>query len=306
MRSGHGRLNCNPPTSRQNFVSDPYEIRRAIVFAALAEGVLSLMDALIKLQTAKYPIFVIVFLRFLAGSLVASVSFALQKPEWPRADTLRFHLARSVLSVGAATSFFYALSQLPIAEAMALSFVAPIFIAMFGVLILKERFDSRIGVALLIGIAGMLVIVGGQIGGRPYAGSATRGAIAVVVSAVFYALVIVMLRARANRDPLPTIVLIQNAAPAVILALPALLTWQTPAAADLGMFLVIGCLGVGGHTLLANAFMRAEAARLAPIHYLVLVWGTLYGWLIFGDVPGLATLAGASLIVAGTWLTRKG
>lgn len=275
------------------------------MFAALAEGVLSLMDALIKMQTARYAVLEIAFLRFLFGSIIAAVSFALQAPAWPRADTLRFHLARSVLSVGAATSFFYALSLLPIAEAMALSFVAPIFIAIFGVVILKERFDARIGLALLIGIAGMFVIVGGQLGARPYAADAYKGAIAVVVSAVFYALVIVMLRARANRDPLPTIVLIQNAAPAVILALPAAFVWQAPSLQDLAMFAVIGCLGVGGHTLLANAFMRAEAARLAPIHYLVLVWGTLYGWIFFGDIPGVATLSGAALIVAGTWLTRK-
>jgi len=293
------------PRTRRPAVSDPFQVRRAIAFAALAEGVLSLMDALIKLQTARYPIFEITFLRFFFGALVAAVVFALQKPEWPRPDTLKFHLARSVLSVGAATSFFYALSQLPIAEAMALSFVAPLFIAIFGVVLLKERFDSRIGLALIIGIVGMFVIVSGQLGARPYAAGAYKGAIAVVVSAIFYALVMVMLRARANRDPLPTIVLIQNAAPALILAVPAAMVWKTPTSNDLWMFLLIGCLGVGGHTLLANAFMRAEAARLAPIHYLVLVWGTAYGWLFFGDIPGLATPAAASLIVAGTWLTRR-
>lgn len=286
-------------------LSDTFQLRRAIIFATLGEGVLSLMDALIKILTARYPVFEITFLRFLFGSFAAIAFFLAQKPQWPSKETLRFHLFRSVLSVGAATSFFYALSQLPIAEAMALSFVAPIFIAIFGVLILGERFDARIGIALLIGIAGMFVIVGGQIGGRPYAEGAFRGAIAVVVSAVFYALVMVMLRARANRDPLPTIILIANTAPAVLLLGPALYVWTPPSLQDLGLFAIIGCLGVGGHTLLAHAFMRAEAARLATIHYLVLVWGTFYGWILFGDVPGLATLAGAALIVGGTLMARR-
>jgi len=78
-----------------------------------------------------------------------------------------------------------------------------------------------------------------------------------------------------------------------------------PSISDMGLFAFIGFLGVSGHTLLALAFAKAEAARLAPVHYLVLVWGTLTGWFFFGDLPGLATLFGASIVVAATWLARR-
>ena len=286
-------------------MTSTFDLKRAVLLAAIGEGVLSLMDALMKLMSARYPIFEITFLRFLFGGLVAIGIFVANGPVWPSREAMKFHLLRAVFAVGAATTFFYALSVLPLAEAMALSFVAPIFIALLAVVILKERFDARIGIALAIGLCGMLVIVGGKLGQDNSSADPWRGAIAVLVSAFLYALVMVMLRARANKDPLPTIVLIQNVAPAFLLLIPALLVWQPVSWSDLGVFAVIGVLAASGHMLLANAFMRAEAARLAPIHYLVLVWGTLYGYLIFGDIPGLTTLIGAVLIVFGTLLTRR-
>ena len=286
-------------------MTSTFDLKRAVLLAAIGEGVLSLMDALMKLMSARYPIFEITFLRFLFGGLVAIGIFVANGPVWPSREAMKFHLLRAVFAVGAATTFFYALSVLPLAEAMALSFVAPIFIALLAVVILKERFDARIGIALAIGLCGMLVIVGGKLCQDNSSADPWPGAIAVLVSAFLYALVMVMLRARANKDPLPTIVLIQNVAPAFLLLIPALLVWQPVSWSDLGVFAVIGVLAASGHMLLANAFMRAEAARLAPIHYLVLVWGTLYGYLIFGDIPGLTTLIGAVLIVFGTLLTRR-
>lgn len=275
------------------------------MFAALAEGVLTLMDALIKTLTVRYPVLEIAFLRFVAGSVWAIVAFFLQAPEWPSRDTLRYNALRSMLAVGAATTFFYGLSVLPMAEAMALSFIAPVFIALFGVVLLKERFDPRLGIALAAGLVGMYIIVGGQLGSRPYSAEAWLGAVAVLVSSVFYALVIIILRSRANRDPLPTIVLMQNVIPAIVLAGPGIYVWKALNASDIWIFGLIGLLGVGGHTLLAHAFRRAEAARLAPVHYIVLVWGAIYGWMFFGDVPGLTTLVGALLIVGATLLTRR-
>ncbi|MEQ1649260.1 MAG: DMT family transporter [Hyphomicrobiaceae bacterium] len=286
-------------------MSDRSLLRRAVVLAALAEGVLCLMDALIKTLTVRYPVLEIAFLRFVAGSVWAMIAFFAQAPEWPSRDTLRYNSLRSVLAVGAAGSFFYALSVLPMAEVMALSFIAPVFIAMFGVVLLKERFDPRLGFALAAGLVGMYIIVGGQFGARPYSADAWLGAAAVIVSSVFYALVIIILRARANRDPLPTIVLLQNVIPALVLAIPGLYVWTWITAADVLVFGLIGILGVGGHTLLAHAFRRAEAARLAPVHYMVLVWGTIYGWMFFGDVPGLTTLIGAAFIVGATLLMRR-
>jgi drug/metabolite transporter (DMT)-like permease len=280
-------------------------LRRAVLLALAGEGVLTLMDTLIKTLTPRYPTFEITFLRFACGSLFAVAFFAYMRPGWPSRDAWRFQGLRAVLAVITASCFFYGLSKVPVAEAMALSFLSPLFMALFGVLLLKERFDSRIGFALVAGIVGMAIIVTGQYGGGQYSVDTLKGAAAITAAAICYALVIILLRARANIDPVAIIVLLQNLLPAFILAPAAWVVWTPVNTTDLAVFVLIGCLGVSGHLFIIHAFARAEAARLAPIHYSVLLYGILYGVLFFGEWPGLFTLLGASLIVVATLITQK-
>jgi S-adenosylmethionine uptake transporter len=151
----------------------------------------------------------------------------------------------------------------------------------------------------------MLLIVGGKLGGGGADGGVLLGAIAVFLSAIGYSLNVIMLRHRATRDPLAQIILFQNVGPALILALPALWVWRTPPLGDLAQFAVLGTIGVIAHTMLAHAFARVEAARLAPVGYVTLVWGVLFGFLFFAEVPGLATLMGSTLIVVGTLFAQR-
>ncbi len=280
-------------------------LRLAVLFAVCGEGVLTLMDTLIKDQTTRYPILQVTFLRFAFGAVIAAAVVAVLRPRFPGPDALKFHGLRALLSVFTASTFFYGLSQLPIAEAMALGFLSPLFMVTFGVLLLNEQFDAKIGMGLAAGIAGMIVIVSGQLSGTGYSLGAVKGAVAVVVSAVLYALVVIMLRARANVDPISIIVLLQSVLPAAILAIPAWLVWQPVTRADVGRFAIVGLLAIAGHTLIANAFKRAQAARLAPIHYTILLWGILYGYLFFGDVPAPTTIAGAGLIAVATVIIQR-
>ncbi len=288
-------------------------LRLAVLFALAGEGVLTLMDAIVKDQTSRYAIVQVTFLRFAFGALVATALVAVLRPRFPGPEGLRFHGLRAFLSVFTASLFFYGLSKLPVAEAMALGFLSPLFMVVFGVLLLKERFDAKIGLGLAAGIAGMIIIVSGQLSGQlsgqpagaVYSAEALKGALAIIVSAVLYALVVIMLRARANVDPISVIVFLQSTIPAAILAVPAWYIWQPVAPADLGRFAIIGGLAILGHTLIANAFKRAEAARLAPLHYTILLWGILYGYLFFGDVPGPATLAGAALIAGAAIIIQR-
>jgi S-adenosylmethionine uptake transporter len=210
-----------------------------------------------------------------------------------------------VLITFVATAFFFALARLPLADAIALSFISPVLTALFGVLLLGERLDWRIALALAGGFAGMLLIVGGGLGSAEPTYDVLIGAAAVILSAVGYALNIILLRHRATRDPLSQIVLFQNLGPAVILALPTAWVWLPPTWSDYALFALLGTLGVTAHTMLAHAFARVEAARLAPVAYVTLVWGILFGLLLFGEVPGLATLAGAVLIVVATMAGQR-
>lgn len=276
-----------------------------MLLAVAAEGLLTLMDAMIKELSPRYNTLEIAFLRYASG-MVGAVVYALwTRPGWPTREAAAYNGLRAFLIVVTATTFFFALGRLPLADAIAMSFISPALTALLGAMLLGERLDWRIGLALGAGFLGMLLIVGGKIGGAGLDEDVLVGAAAVLLSAVGYSLNLIMLRHRATRDPLAQIILFQNLGPVLILALPMWWVWINPTLADLAKFAVLGTLGVVAHTMLAHAFARIEAARLAPITYVTLVWGVLFGFVFFADVPGLATVAGACLIVLGTLLTRR-
>jgi S-adenosylmethionine uptake transporter len=278
---------------------------RAAIFCVLGIGVLSLMDALIKDATARYPVVQAAFLRFCFGFLAASIAIAILRPGWPSRETIQANSLRSLVVVATSLAFFYSVSVLPLAEAAALSFLAPVFIVLLSTVLLGERPGPRISVALALGLAGMLVIVSGKIGTTAYTDRALLGALAAVSSAALFATGMVMLRSRAQRDATAIIVLFHSLGPVVVLLAPALLVWSPPTARDLAQFAVIGTLGFAGHSLLALAFARAEASRLAALDYTALVWATLYGFLFFGDVPAPLTIAGALLIACGAAFAHR-
>ena len=279
-------------------------MRRLAIAEALAGlALLCAMDAVIKDVAGRYPVFEIAFARYLFGSLVIGALAAVARPGWPSRETLRANGLRALLVVVTATTFFYALARLPLAETVALSFLSPIFVALAANLILGEAVDRRVVSGIAAGFAGMVVIVAGKTG-LSFEGS-FWGVAAVLLSAVTYALSMVLLRARAQTDPVVTIVAIQNAAPAAILLVPALLVWRPPSLEDWGLLAFIGTLGVLGHLLMARAYAKAQAARLASLEYTALIWASLFGFAFFGEVPTVATLAGAALIVVGAGVASR-
>lgn len=279
-------------------------MRRPVVEAVLAIACLSFMDAVIKAAVATMPVVQVAFLRYVVGSIVMIAIVSIAKPGWPRPDTIRANAVRAVLVVVTATSFFYGLGVLPLAEALILSFLSPVFTAIFAVLLLGERLDLRIASALAAGFAGVLVIVLGGAEGR-IGGGSVLGVAAILLSSVTYAASNVLLRARALRDPLLLIVLVQNVAPGCMLAVPAALLWQPLGTRQALLMLVIGLLGVAGHLLLARAYAAVEAVRLAPIDYTALLWAVLIGFTVFGEVPTVWAALGAVLILMGAFAATR-
>jgi drug/metabolite transporter (DMT)-like permease len=272
--------------------------------AAAGIAVLSIMDAVIKAMAVHYPIFQVAFLRFACGSVIATGVVLALRPGWPSRETIQANLLRSVVAVVTAVSFFYALGQLPLAETLVLSFLSPMFVALFGLLLLRERVDGRIIGAIAVGFAGTLVVVMGQTDEAGAARSLT-GVTAALLSAVTYALSLVLLRQRAQRDKFMHIVFFQNVGPAFLVLPFAAFVWQTLDLSHLAWFMVMGVLGVIGHILLATAYAKAEAARLAPLEYTALIWAAAIGYGVFSEIPTWATLGGGVLIVMAAALTSK-
>ena len=278
---------------------------RAAVYAVLAIGLLSGMDGIIKaLSERGYATFQIAFMRFFIGAILASAVLAWARPAMPSFGSIRANFTRGILSVLTASLFFYALGQMPMAEVFALTFLSPVFLAMFGVMILRETLTPRIIAALAAGFAGMLVIVFAG-GGFESGGRSLTGVAAALASAVTYALAMVLLRSLAQKDPVETIVFFQNLFPALMLAGFAFYVWKPIAQADWPLMLGMGTLGIIGHLILTRAFAMAEAAKLAPLEYTGLVWALLFGWYFFSETPELMTMAGAALIVGGALVASR-
>ncbi|WP_112663712.1 DMT family transporter [Microvirga flavescens] len=271
---------------------------------AASIALLSFMDAIIKGMHASYPTLQIVFLRFACGSVVATCVLAAMRPGFPSRETVIANATRSVIAVVTAMSFFYALGKLPLAETLVLSFLAPMFIAFLGLVLLRERVDGRIVGALAVGFAGTLIVVFGQTG-EANAARSWEGVAAALLSAVTYAFSVVLLRQRAQRDKFIHIVFFQTVGPMILSAPFAFYVWQPLHWPDLGWFLAMGALGVSGHILMASAYAKAPAARLAPLEYTALIWAALVGYGVFSEIPSWATMGGGALIVVATIITSR-
>jgi drug/metabolite transporter (DMT)-like permease len=276
------------------------------VLAAVAGiGLLSVMDAAVKQVAALgIPTWQIVLLRYAFGTAFALPLFLAGRHRLPPAETLRAHALRAVAVVCTAASFFYALSALPLVVALALSFTAPIMIALLARLSLGERPSAGVLAAIAVGFLGVLTVLAGEL---HRSGTGTLpGVAAALAAAAFYAVAMVSLKARAARDPVATIVLLQNAFATLLVApLGAAATWTPASAPILAWFALIGLLGTAGHVALAWAYGRAEASRLGAVEYTAFVWATALGFVFFAEVPSPATLAGAALIMAGAVVAAR-
>ena len=274
-----------------------------VLVATAGIGLLSIMDAVVKHVSGNIPTWEIVLLRYAFGTAFALPLFLAGGFRLPRLEALRAHLLRSVAIVLTAATFFYALSVLPLAVTLALSFTSPIMIALLARLSLGERPTAGVLLAIAIGFAGVLTVLLGELG---RSGSSTAwGILAATAAAAFYAISMVSLKARAARDPIATIVFLQNGCAALLVAPLGVWAWVPPATPDLVWFGVVGLLGTAGHMALAWAYGRAQASRLGAIEYTAFVWAAGLGFLFFGEVPSAATLAGAALIIAGALVAAR-
>ncbi len=263
------------------------------------------MDAVVKGLPDDLPTMQVVAMRFLFGIPLVLIAVWRSGAGWPSLASWKANAPRGVLNVASTVLFFTALRRLPFAEALALSYLAPLILAVLAALVLKERLRPAVLGAILLGLVGVGVIVWQSLVRQEAIGADLLGIAAAMGSAVTYAVNNVMLRSQAKRDHPTAIVLIQHIVP-TLLALPlSLATWHDPAPAVWPVFVLLACLGVGGHFLLTWAFGRAPAAVLAVVDYLALPYAALLGFAFFGEVPALSMWLGAGLIVAACLLVTR-
>lgn len=266
-----------------------------IQLAALALFVT--MDALLKLLLLRYAVPQLMFVRFAFHTLIVLVALRLMTGRVPfRSRAPGLQTLRSLLLATANAAFSTALVHIPLADATAVSFAAPVLTVALAALWLGEKVSPRRWVGVVLGLAGVLVAI------RPpfLTGEPLHWAmlLPLVTAGANTAYQLITRRLAALDDPHTTFVHTGIAA-AAITSLAQPFVWETPAAWDWPLFAALGVLGGLGHSLLVLAFARANASVLAPMSYTQLLWAGLAGVLVFGDWPDGWTLLGAGIIAAG-------
>jgi drug/metabolite transporter (DMT)-like permease len=257
----------------------------------------TLIDAIIKLLTQRYPVPLLVFARW--GVQVVALLLWLVPAMGTRlfrSRELPLQLARGVLLLGASLCFFNALKFLPLAEVTALTYLSPMLVALLSAVFLRERLTALRVAMIAAGLLGMLLIV--RPGGEVFHGAALLALAAAGFNAAFQ----ILTRKLAAEDARVTLVY-----PAIVGTV--LMSFATPWTGieqaipwvDVALIVVAGLVGTFGHFLFILAFQRAPASGLTPFTYVQLVWATVVGWAIFGRLPDAFSLAGM-LVIAGSGL----
>jgi len=202
-------------------------------------------------------------------------------------------MARGALAAGSATLFSVAGSCVPLADAAAVAFVAPFIVTALGALILHEPVGVRRWTAVVIGFLGAMIVI------RPGLGVIHPAVFLVLVAALFFALRQILSRILSGSDRTETTVAYTAIVGSLILTLPLPFVWEWPGTSQEIMLLVgMAVLAAIGEFLVIQSLEIAQAAVVAPVQYTLLIWSTMYGYLVFAHLPDLWTWIGAFIIVS--------
>ncbi len=267
---------------------------RAVLLMLGSACLFALMAVVIRLASAQLHPFQITFFRSAFGALFALPLLYVHGWQLLRTPRLGFYVLRCVLGMGGMLAGFWAIVNLPLAEAVALSYSSPLFVTIGAVLFLGEIVRRRRWSAVLVGFIGVLVIV------RPGSAAFSAASLVALLAASMSGAVTISIKWLTGSEPADRIVLLTSLL-WVPLSLPAAMAvWQWPHA-DIWPWLVLsGALGTGGHYCWTRALRLADASLLAPFSYLQLLIVAALAWWIFGEDVDRYTAAGAAIIIGAS------
>lgn len=272
--------------------------------AAAGIGTFSLMDAAMKDLALSIGAYNAVMWRNSLGALLMGVLFVGTRQKWPPLHLLKIHLWRSIVVAVMAVSFFWSLTKLPLAEAIGLSFIAPVIALYLAAVMLKETIGKEAIWASLAGLGGVAVIMAGRLSGH-YTMDHIWGAAAVLFSAVVFAYNLILARQQAQVAGPIEIAFFQNLFVALTLGLAAPWFLQPIGMSDAPLVGASAALAVISLLLLSWAYARAEAQILIPVEYTAFVWAAFFGWLFFAEPVTWPVLLGTALIVGGSLIAAR-
>jgi S-adenosylmethionine uptake transporter len=277
-----------------------------IPFAVATVGISTFagMDVFMKGLSIEMGAYNAMLWRTLISLMIATVLFIWRSERWPNKSIIRLHVWRGAVTSLMAFLFFWGLAYVPLAEAIALSFIAPLIALYLAAVLLEEKIGGKAVFASIVGLIGAMIIIGGKLGGE-YSENIDTGIIAILLSAVMYAYNLILQRQQAMVAEPVEIVFFQNGTVVVLYLLFAPALAVVPTIDRLPSLAAASVLGIISTLLISWAYARAQASILIPVEYTAFIWAALFGWLVFAEKLTLVTLAGTALIVVGCLVAAR-
>lgn len=275
---------------------------RGIGYMILSACGFSAMSVTAKWLTADYPVPQIVFFRSLFVVLPTLAMILMRRnPALFRTQHLRGHFVRSMVGTISMFCMFYSYHFLPLADAVAVGFMGPVFSTLFAIILLREPAYRRHWLALGAGLVGVIVMT------QPGAGTVNWLGLGIALAgALFYGLAHTHIRRLGRTEsPLTTVcffALFATAATGMLLPW----FWRQPTLLDLALMCLTGCCAFIGQLFLTKAYQCAPAATVSPFNYTGLIWAVIFGYLLWDEQPTPHIVCGAAIVmVAGIYLAWK-
>ena len=266
---------------------------RGIALMTAGMFLFSGVDAMAKFLTETLHPIQIVWCRQLGLLAGVAILIGLRGPGLLRSARPGLQISRGVLAACSASLFIMGVAYVPLADAVAITFVAPFMVTVLGALILREPVGLRRWTAVSIGFLGTLIVI------RPGMGVIHPAAGLILIAAAAFAMRQVLSRILSGNDRTATTVAYTAIVSSALLTVPLPFFWQTPASGrEIAVLVTMAIVAAVAETLVIMALDAAQAVVVAPMQYTLLLWGTLYGFFIFGQLPDVWTWLGAVIIVA--------
>ena len=270
---------------------------KGTLFLMLASVLLSLMALLIKLLGQHLHVTQILLLRQLGMMLMVLPAIMRNFPGSLRSTRPGLQILRMGFAIIAMLGGFTAIIHLPLADATAIFFAKSFFVTIFAVLFLGEFVGVYRWSAVALGFVGVLIML------QPGTANFSVYSLASLVGAAAAAAVMILLRILSRSETADTIMTWSALGIGIVMALPGIYYWQPPTVSEWGLLAALAVVSYFGQRCNIFAYKHGEASLLASLDYVRLLWATLFGFLVFGDFPGVPTWVGASIVVAAAVFT---
>jgi len=253
----------------------------------------ALMSVLIKLAQQEINVFTAAFLRFFFGILILTPIFIKTKLNVFKTSHLKIHFLRVIINYPSMLLFFYGINFVSIEKANSLTFVVPFIATILAIIFLKEKIYGYRIFALLLGFIGMLIII------RPGFIEISIGVYMILTSSILWAIMIIITKKLSKDDSSITILSYQYLLMFVISFVFAIFNWKSPSNETIFYLFLAGFSGTIFHLTLYQAYKLVDVSLVQPYSFLVLVFASILGYFVFGEIPDIYTWIGTGIIFIG-------